>query len=140
MRYCRPLIVTLTCAMASSSVPSRLLLRVDHRADIVDRRIKPAGDFAIGGFQLARTGGLGIQRGGEPRAVAAEGLELVAERGTAAVGLDPAIKGGVQRIERQGETTGGRVDQALIGHRSTSCPLVRPLCPLAPKLRRQSLP
>jgi len=64
MRYCRPLIVTLTCAMASSSFPSRLWLRVDHRLDIVDRRIKPAGDFAIGGFQLARMGGLGIQRGG----------------------------------------------------------------------------
>src|SRR5262249_33851907 len=113
--------VTLTMAMRVSGC-SLLLddrrLRVDHSFDFVHRHVEAARDFAVGGFELARARSFDVEFSGTARAVSTERFELSGHRAATAINLEPAIKCGFKRIKRQGKTTGGRVDHALIGHRS----------------------
>ena len=74
MRYWRPLMVTLTWSW----------LRLDHRANGVDRDVEALRDLAVGRFQLARARRHGVEIGGEPRAVGSERMHLRGKRALAA--------------------------------------------------------
>jgi len=89
--------VTLTWDIASSQLSFATLQRA---ADRFDRMVDPLRDFAIGGFELARTGGGLIEFAGKPRPIAVERMDLIGERLLAAVGLAPALDCRIQRIER----------------------------------------
>src|SRR5262249_20671174 len=70
IRYCRPLMVTVTWDMASA------LLRREHRADALHDVVEPAGDLAVAGLQPARLCGGSVELGGEARAGGPPDVEL----------------------------------------------------------------
>jgi hypothetical protein len=93
-----------------------LCLPVDDGADLAHRGIETAGNLAVGRFQAARTGHLGIEFGSQPRPVGTERLVLVRENLPIAIGLKPPVECGVERIKRQSQPSRRRIDQSLIGH------------------------
>src|SRR5262249_36799488 len=115
IRYWRPLMVTVTCAMtpflAGESGPGStcklslsLAMCLNDPADRIDGGVEPMGDFPVRALERAHPRGLSIEIGGKPRAIRAECLELGPERLLAAVGIAPTLQRRFQRIERQGET------------------------------------
>ena len=119
MRNWRPLMVTFTCAMSLSVVLSRSC-DFEHRADVLHRGIEPARDLAVGGFEPARARGLrhrGRRRAASGRRPSA--WTCSASRASAAVGLEPPLHRGVERIQRRATGAGSplrsRSDRSLLG-------------------------
>src|SRR3954454_5787256 len=95
-----------------SDLPGRAV-RLQHRLDRRDRRIEPAGEFAVGRLQPPRARGLAIERRGELAAVRTERLQLLPERVLVDVALATALDGRVERIERKREPFHCKIDAAL---------------------------
>ena len=62
--------------------------------------LKPLSDFAIGGFQRARAGGVGVEFGGKARTIAPERVQLGVQRLLAAVCVPTALDRRRERVER----------------------------------------
>src|SRR5262249_34311969 len=77
---------------------------------------KPARDLAVGGFEPIATRGLRIEIGGELRAVGTERLNLGGELVLAMVGLTPAFRRCLERIECRGQAPARCVDCARVPH------------------------
>src|SRR4051812_43114 len=111
------------CARSDSKIPltlfrdHALLVGIQHGLDRGDRRIEAAGDLAIGRLKATRARGLAIERGGEPRAVDTECMNLRAQGLFTAIGLTAALDSGVERIQRQSKALHRSIDCTLIAHR-----------------------
>ena len=90
----------------------------EHGADGIDRDVKPSCDFAICGLELARIRRRRVEIGGQPRAVAAQSLQLRDQRGFATIGLAPALDRRIECVERR---LGRRLQRADFG----DCALTR---------------
>src|SRR5215471_18520770 len=118
MRYWRPLMVTLTWAMASFRslcVPAsgegqgRGLVPVgcNDGPDGAHRLVDPAHRLSITAFKLARAGARRIKFGREPRAINVEHVNLLGEPSAAP---EPLLQRGIERIKRIGHTFDGLIE------------------------------
>src|SRR5580693_8136616 len=127
MRNCRPLMVTLTWdiplppkrKLGSTCRPGarpRSAGGPQHAADGFDRAIDALSHLAIGGLERAAARRGLIELAGQPRAVVVERVDLIGERLHAAVGLAPALRRLVERLERQGQATACSFDRIGVAH------------------------
>jgi hypothetical protein len=72
-----------------------------------------------------RARGLAVQIGGKPRAIHAERLHLGRKRSLAAIGLAPALDGGIKPIEGLRQTLDRGIDCALLVHCNTAIAINR---------------
>jgi hypothetical protein len=77
------------------------LMGVEHGADRVDREIEPARDLAIGGLEAIAAGSLGIEIGGKLRSIGAKRLHLRSKPVLAVIGLAPAFRRRLERVQRR---------------------------------------
>src|SRR5262245_19829679 len=127
IRYWRPLMETVTCAMtpflvgesgrgSTRKLSLSLAMCLNDRADGIDGGVESMGDFPVRALERTHPRGLSIEIGGQPRAIRAECPELCPERLLATVCVAPPLQRRLQRIERQGETLAGSVNRACVGH------------------------
>src|SRR5262245_31464032 len=90
---------------------------LNDRADGIDGGVESMGDLPVRALQHAHPRGLSIEISGKPRAIRTERLKLSSQRLLAAFGFTATLQRRLKRVERQGETLGGRVDRACVGHR-----------------------
>src|SRR6202011_5319785 len=89
MRNWRPLIVTVTCDMISSTgrMDTSTIVRLNHGSNGLDGGIEPPGNLLVGVFQCACSGGHRIKIAGQPRAVGAERMQLIGHAEVGVIGL-----------------------------------------------------
>jgi hypothetical protein len=92
------------------------VIRLENQPDVLHRGIDPAGDVAVGRFELAAARQLAVEVGGKLRAVGGQRMDLLAQRCPLAVAVDPALDGGVERVQRLGKTPRRLLDCGLLGH------------------------
>src|ERR1700682_4732494 len=115
MRYCRPLMVTLTCDMGASVLAAALaIMGINHRPDTVHGEIEPARDLAGGGFQLPRMRRRGIEIGRHARAVDAERVQLRGQCVLGVIALAPALDRGLQPVKCQSKPFGRGVNRDCV--------------------------
>src|SRR5438128_5036723 len=112
MRYWRPWIVTFTWLISTGS-----WLRLDDRADAIDRHVKALRDLAIGRFELARARRRGIEIGCKLGAIRAERMHLRGERVLAFVGVASPLQRALERIKSSRQPPGRGFDRARVNHR-----------------------
>ena len=83
---------------------------LQHGADGLDGGVEAVCDFAIGALEGFRVCGRGIEVGGELRTVGAERVQLRDDRLALAIGLVAPLDRTLQRVKRQHQAFGGRVD------------------------------
>src|SRR6202023_3578055 len=116
IRYCRPLMLTLTCPTRVPATKALSLGWLDDRTNARDRGIEPRRDLPVGRLQRAAPRRRDVELGGEPRPVRIEGVHLGGERRLALVALEPAADRSVERIERGLQAPGRGFDRACLGH------------------------
>src|SRR3954467_9360426 len=119
MRNWRPLMVTITCAMADldGRAESSTVVRLQQGANGADGGVEPARDLAVGILQRARMRGCGVEVGGKLGAVTAERMQLRGDGLAIVVGLAAALDRAFERIERHGQAPGGGINRAYVVHR-----------------------
>src|SRR5262249_55430916 len=94
------------------------------RADRLDRRIEPARDLPVGGLELPRSRHRRIELGRETRAVGVEGVDLGRQRGVTAILVNATLDRRLERLERDLQASGRRVDLAGFRHSDLAPPLL----------------
>jgi len=94
----------------------RLVAKLQNAADGFDRLIDSLSDFAVGRFQRASASGRPVKLAGEPRAVAAQDVNLLSELAVGAIGLAPPLSCGLERFQRQGQAPPRGFDQVGVAH------------------------
>src|SRR5271155_5048586 len=118
MRNCRPLMETLTWAMAAPGSPSGglLLIGYQHAADRFDCLVDPLCDLPVGGFEPARPRRRMIEFAGEPRPIGAERVDLCEQCLMVAIEFAAPLGRSLQRIERERQTPVRNVDGIGVVH------------------------
>src|SRR5215831_4243680 len=103
--------VTFTCAMA----PPSPRVRGDDRANRFDGSVQPLRDVPVGNLEPTRTSGRVVEFGGKLCAVRSQRIDLLCEPNLAALDPEPALKRGLEGVERELQPLDRRLDRNRLG-------------------------